>query len=130
MFLPGLVAVLARPAVNEVYLLAVSYVILATFLAILLSLCIAPTAVIGPPATGGPAPSAPGTATAGAWAAILFTYVTYALLPIRLQEAACAGALIATAQLGCAVALAESGQTAQSLWSQVSKQPISLLTIK
>ncbi|XP_075213692.1 adenylate cyclase type 6-like [Lycorma delicatula] len=79
----GLVAVLVRPALNEIYLLSASYVILGTFL--ILQLALALNTALSPPV----------------WASIFFVYVTYALLPIRLQEAIIAGSLLAIVQLGC-----------------------------
>ncbi|XP_063224763.1 adenylate cyclase type 6 [Bacillus rossius redtenbacheri] len=86
----GLMVVLAKPALNELYLLGVSYVVLATFLALQLTLASAAER------------RAP---TSGAWAAVFFTYLTYALLPVRLQEAAGGGAALAAAHLGLAAYL-------------------------
>ncbi|XP_054271943.1 adenylate cyclase type 6 [Macrosteles quadrilineatus] len=81
----GLVAVLSRPALNELYLIGVSYVIMATFLTLELSLSVSLSPV---------------------WATMFFIYVTYALLPIRLQEAVAAGVVLSLAHLLCSVYLA------------------------
>ena len=82
-------AILTRPALNEVYLIAVSYVVLATFLALEIALC---TTVL---------PITHNDEVQGLWAAIFFTYTTYALLPIRLQEAIGAGCVLGLAHLMC-----------------------------
>ncbi|RZF47573.1 hypothetical protein LSTR_LSTR011371 [Laodelphax striatellus] len=78
----GLVAVLMRPALNEIYLLAASYVVVGTFASLQLALALGR---LGPPL----------------WAAVFFVYITYALLPVRLREALLAGLLLATLQLVC-----------------------------
>lgn len=39
----------------------------------------------------------------GLWAVIFFTYITYALLPIRLQEAIVAGCVLAIAHFLCII---------------------------
>ncbi|KAG8242420.1 Adenylate cyclase type 5 [Homalodisca vitripennis] len=76
----GLVGVLSRPALNELYLIGVSYVIMATFLILELSLSVSLSPV---------------------WATMFFIYVTYALLPIRLQEAVAAGVVLSLSHLLC-----------------------------
>nr|CAD7591230.1 unnamed protein product [Timema genevievae] len=80
----GLMAILSRPALNELYLLGVSYVVLATFLALEMTLTSA---------------NERRTPSTGVWAAMFFIYLTYALLPIRLQEAAGAGTLFGVSQV-------------------------------
>nr|CAD7194630.1 unnamed protein product [Timema douglasi] len=80
----GLMAILSRPALNELYLLGVSYVVLATFLALEMTLTSA---------------NERRTPSTGVWAAMFFIYLTYALLPIRLQEAAGAGTLLGVSQV-------------------------------
>nr|CAD7425136.1 unnamed protein product [Timema monikensis] len=77
-------AILSRPALNELYLLGVSYVVLATFLALEMTLTSA---------------NERRTPSTGVWAAMFFIYLTYALLPIRLQEAAGAGTLLGVSQV-------------------------------
>ncbi|KDR18711.1 Adenylate cyclase type 5, partial [Zootermopsis nevadensis] len=81
-----LVAVLSRPALNELYLLGVSYVVLATFLAVEVTLATYTR------------PRSPST---GVGAAMFFIYLTYSLLPIRLQEAVGAGIVLSVAQIAC-----------------------------
>ncbi|XP_061719175.1 adenylate cyclase type 5-like isoform X2 [Cydia pomonella] len=75
---------LSRPAINEIYLLTISYVVLATFLLIEL-------AVVGT--------SCVRSMSIGAGACVLFTYLTYATLPVRLHEASVAGVLLAAVNL-------------------------------
>ncbi|XP_063546907.1 adenylate cyclase type 6 isoform X1 [Cydia strobilella] len=75
---------LSRPAINEIYLLTISYVVLSTFLLIEL-------AVIGT--------SCVRSMSIGAGACVLFTYLTYATLPVRLHEASVAGVLLAAVNL-------------------------------
>ncbi|XP_063372798.1 adenylate cyclase type 6-like [Cydia amplana] len=75
---------LSRPAINEIYLLTISYVVLATFLLIEL-------AVVGT--------SCVRSTSIGAGACVLFTYLTYATLPVRLHEASVAGVLLAAVNL-------------------------------
>ncbi|XP_065217614.1 adenylate cyclase type 5 isoform X2 [Planococcus citri] len=76
-----LVGVLIRPAQNEMYLLWVSYAILLTFLLLelLLSFLNDTRLVMAP--------------------AMLFTYITYSLLPVRLQQAVTAGIILSATQL-------------------------------
>lgn len=87
----GLVAVLMRPALNEVYLIAVSYVVLATFLA--LEIALSATVL----------PLNENDEIQGLWAVIFFTYITYALLPIRLQKAIFAGCVLTVVHFLCIV---------------------------
>ncbi|XP_048004366.1 adenylate cyclase type 6-like [Leguminivora glycinivorella] len=75
---------LSRPAMNEIYLLTISYVVLATFLLIEL-------AAVGT--------SCVRSMSIGAGACVLFTYLTYATLPVRLHEASVAGILLAVVNL-------------------------------
>lgn len=72
---------LIRPAQNEMYLLWVSYAILLTFLLLelLLSYWNDTRLVMAP--------------------AMLFTYITYSLLPVRLQQAVTAGIILSATQL-------------------------------
>lgn len=97
-----LVAVLSRPALNELYLLGVSYVVLATFLAVEVTL-----------ATYTP-PRSPST---GVGAAMFFIYLTYSLLPIRLQEAVGAGIVLSVAQIACVLYV----NYEDAVWRQVSR---------
>lgn len=101
----GLVAVLARPALNELYLIGVSYVIMATFLTLELSLSVALSPV---------------------WATMFFIYVTYALLPIRLQEAVAAGIILALAHILC-TAYTTTSHT--GYWRELAAQSILLTCI-
>jgi hypothetical protein len=107
----GLVVVLSRPALNEVYLLGVSYVVVATFLAIEVTL-----AVYTPP-------RAPST---GVGAAMFFIYLTYSLLPIRLQEAVGSGVVLSVAQLACVLFLNRE----DTVWRQVSTVIMRLTKVK
>ena len=91
----GLIAVLSRPALNELYLLGVSYVVVGSFLALEITLGI----YTQPPT--------------GMGAAMFFIYLTYSLLPIRLQEAVGAGLMQSAAQLVCVLALHHQ------VWTQV-----------
>ncbi|RVE43984.1 hypothetical protein evm_011368 [Chilo suppressalis] len=80
-----LLACLSRPAMNEIYLLTISYVMLVTFLLIDLSFASA-TVVRGTSVSAG--------------ACALFTYVIYATLPLRLHEATLGGIALATVNIG------------------------------
>lgn len=84
-------AILTRPALNEVYLIAVSYVVLITFLALEIALC---TTVL---------PLGKNDEIEGLSTVIFFTYITYALLPIRLQEAIVAGCVLTIVHFLCVV---------------------------
>ncbi|XP_026465625.1 adenylate cyclase type 5-like [Ctenocephalides felis] len=86
----GLMAVLSRPALNEIHLLAVSYVVLVTFLG--LEICLALTA-------------APRRISSGASSTLVFVYLTYAVLPVRLREAVLAGILLSGAHLWAAICM-------------------------
>ena len=92
----GLVAVLSRPALNELYLLGVSYVVVGSFLALEVTL-----AIYTLPPTG-------------MCAAMFFIYLTYSLLPIRLQEAVGAGLMLSVAQVVCVLTLHHQ------VWTQVT----------
>jgi adenylate cyclase 5 len=96
---------LSRPALNELYLLGVSYVVVATFLALEVTLAISTR------------PRAPST---GVGAAMFFIYLTYSLLPIRLQEAVGSGVVLSVAQLACVLYLHREETT----WRQVSRVAI------
>ena len=93
---------LSRPALNELYLLAVSYVVVATFLALEVTLAIS---------------TRPRAASTGVGAAMFFIYLTYSLLPIRLQEAVGSGVVLSVAQLACVLYLHHE----DAVWRQVSK---------
>ncbi|KAK3908022.1 Adenylate cyclase type 6, partial [Frankliniella fusca] len=85
----ALMVLLARPAMNELYLLGVSYAVCGTFLVLELVFLVAE----GREQEQHAEPSAAMAPT------LFFIYVTYALLPLRLQEAVCAGVLLALAHL-------------------------------
>ncbi len=77
----ALILALIRPAQNEMYLFWVSHAILGTFLLLeqLLSFFNDTRLVIAP--------------------TMLFTYITYSLLPVRLQQAIVAGFILSFSQL-------------------------------
>ncbi|CAG4984783.1 unnamed protein product [Parnassius apollo] len=85
-----LLACLSRPAMNEIYLLTISYVVLATF--ILIELGLAGTSVFR-------------SLSVSAGTCALFTYVTYATLPVRLHEATIGGMALAVINIGAHVIL-------------------------
>lgn len=105
----GLVMLLSRPALNELYLLGVSYVVVATFLALEVTLAISTR------------PRAPST---GVGAAMFFIYLTYSLLPIRLQEAVGSGVVLSVAQLACVLYLHREETT----WRQMLANVVLLAT--
>ncbi|KAG6446966.1 hypothetical protein O3G_MSEX004697 [Manduca sexta] len=80
-----LLACLSRPAMNEIYLLTISYVVLVTF--VLIELSLAGTSVLR-------------SLGVSAGACALFTYVTYATLPVRLHEATIGGLALAAVNIG------------------------------
>jgi len=110
-FPAGLVVVLSRPALNEVYLLGVSYVVVATFLALEVTLAVYTR------------PRAPST---GVGAAMFFIYLTYSLLPIRLQEAVGSGVVLSIAQMACVLYLHRE----DTVWRQVSTVTTRLSYVK
>ncbi|XP_014364757.2 adenylate cyclase type 6 [Papilio machaon] len=71
-----LIACLSRPAMNEIYLLTISYVVLGTFF--LIELALTGTLVYR-------------SLSVSCGTCVLFIYVTYATLPVRLHEAAIGG---------------------------------------
>lgn len=81
MYVAVLIAVLIRPAHNEMYLFWVSHAILCTFLLLEhpLSFWHETRLIMAP--------------------TMLFTYVTYSLLPVRLQQAIIAGFILSSSQL-------------------------------
>ncbi|KAJ0183943.1 hypothetical protein K1T71_000366 [Dendrolimus kikuchii] len=81
---------LSRPAMNEIYLLTISYVVLVTFLLIELSL--SGTSVLR-------------SLNVSTGACALFTYVTYATLPVRLHEATIGGLALAAVNIGAHIIL-------------------------
>ncbi|XP_071451517.1 adenylate cyclase type 6-like [Hetaerina americana] len=78
------------PSLNEVALAALSYALLASFLAVELALAL----------------EAASPTAAGVWAAMLFSYVAYALLPVRLLEASAFGAALALSRISLLIFLA------------------------
>ncbi|CAH2103233.1 unnamed protein product [Euphydryas editha] len=80
-----LLACLSRPAINEIYLLTISYVVLITFL--LIEISFAGTAVVR-------------SLDLSCGTCALFTYVTYATLPLRLHEATLGGVALAAVNIG------------------------------
>ncbi|KAL0851842.1 hypothetical protein ABMA28_000142 [Loxostege sticticalis] len=80
-----LLACLSRPAMNEIYLLTISYVVLVTFLLIELSFDCA---------------SVLRGVSVSAGTCALFTYITYATLPLRLHEATLGGIALAVVNIG------------------------------
>ncbi|XP_046396732.1 adenylate cyclase type 6-like [Ischnura elegans] len=89
------------PSLNEVALSALSYALLASFLAVELALSL----------------EASSPTAAGVWAAMLFTYVAYALLPVRLVEASAFGAALALSRLSLSAVRASQDLL---LWKQVA----------
>ncbi|CAH2035104.1 unnamed protein product, partial [Iphiclides podalirius] len=83
-----LIAFLSRPAMNEIYLLTISYVVLATFL--LIELSFVGTSVYR-------------SLTVSAGTCAFFTYITYATLPVRLQEAAIGGMALSAINFGAQI---------------------------
>ncbi|XP_032526667.2 adenylate cyclase type 6 isoform X1 [Danaus plexippus] len=99
-----LLACLSRPAMNEIYLLTISYVVLVTFL--LIEFALAGTSVLR-------------SLDVSAGACALFTYVTYATLPVRLHEATVGGLALAAVNIGAQL-LMNRGTDAQILCSVVT----------
>lgn len=102
MYVAVLIAVLIRPAHNEMYLFWVSHAILCTFLLLEhplnfwheTRLIMAPT--------------------------MLFTYVTYSLLPVRLQQAIIAGFILSASQLIIELLDKRSSRESESVSCQLS----------
>lgn len=88
-----LLACLSRPAMNEIYLLTISYVVLVAFL--LIEFSFAGTSVLR-------------SLTVSTGACSLFTYVTYATLPVRLHEATIGGLALAAVNIGAHLLLDNS----------------------
>ncbi|XP_046976844.1 adenylate cyclase type 6 isoform X1 [Vanessa cardui] len=83
-----LLACLSRPAINEIYLLTISYVVLVTFL--LIEFAFAGTSVLR-------------SLDLSCGTCALFTYVTYATLPVRLHEATVGGLALAAVNIGAQI---------------------------
>ncbi|XP_045470841.1 adenylate cyclase type 5 isoform X2 [Harmonia axyridis] len=79
-----LLAVLSKPAMNEVYLIIISYFILVTF--VTLEVCVTVFCEEERPLLG-------------TTFSLVFTYLTYALMPIRLKDALLAGIILALTQM-------------------------------
>ncbi|XP_072931475.1 adenylate cyclase type 5-like [Epargyreus clarus] len=80
-----LLACLSRPAMNEIYLLTISYVVLGTFIVIEVALC--GTSILR-------------SLNISSGACALFIYVTYATLPVRLVEASVGGVILIIVNIG------------------------------
>ncbi|XP_069365120.1 adenylate cyclase type 6 [Maniola hyperantus] len=91
-----LLACLSRPAMNEVYLLTISYVVLVTFL--LIEIAYAATAVLR-------------SLDMSAGSCALFTYLTYATLPVRLHEATVGGLALAAVNIGAQLMMKEASDS-------------------
>ncbi|XP_063837641.1 adenylate cyclase type 6-like [Ostrinia nubilalis] len=83
-----LLACLSRPAMNEIYLLIISYVVLVTF--VLIEISFAAAAVLRG------LDMSTGTCA-------LFTYIVYATLPLRLHEASLGGFALAAINIGARI---------------------------
>ncbi|KAK9693517.1 Adenylate cyclase, conserved domain [Popillia japonica] len=90
-----LLAVLSKPAMNEVHLIIISYFIIITFLTLQVCICV----------FGGM--ERPIVSTI---AALGYTYLTYALLPIRLKDALVAGAILSITNVVGLIILDQSNQ--------------------
>ncbi|CAB3226482.1 unnamed protein product [Arctia plantaginis] len=88
-----LLACLSRPAMNEIYLLTISYIVFVTFL--LIELALASTAVLR-------------SVSLSAGVCALFTYATYATLPLRLHEATIGGLVLAAVNIGAHIILEDT----------------------
>ncbi|CAH0716359.1 unnamed protein product, partial [Brenthis ino] len=91
-----LLACLSRPAMNEIYLLTISYVVLVTFL--LIELALAGTSVLR-------------SLDLSTGTCALFTYVTYATLPVRLHEATIGGLALAAVNIGAQLIMNKATDT-------------------
>lgn len=80
-----LIVCLSRPAINEIYLLTVSYVVLATFVIIVTVISVSCTMR---------------NLSVLAGSSSLFIYLTYAVLPVRLHEATAVGFLLGSINVG------------------------------
>ncbi|XP_045510331.1 adenylate cyclase type 6 [Colias croceus] len=88
-----LLACLSRPAMNEIYLLTISYIVLATFL--LTESSLSGTAVLR-------------SMNVSVGMCALFTYVTYATLPLRLHEATIGGLTLAAVNIGAQIVMTKT----------------------
>ncbi|XP_055909103.1 adenylate cyclase type 6 [Eupeodes corollae] len=80
----GLLCILSKPAMNEIFLVLVSYVIVATFLAIEVAVGYA---------------TVPRRSFNGSACCLIFIYMTYTMLPVRLREAFIGGVLLSLAHI-------------------------------
>ncbi|KRT86538.1 Adenylate and Guanylate cyclase, partial [Oryctes borbonicus] len=90
-----LLAVLSKPAMNEVHLIIISYFIIITFLTLQVCICV----------FGGI--ERPMVSTI---AALGYTYLTYALLPIRLKDALVAGTILSLTNIVGLIILDQGNQ--------------------
>ncbi|CAD7082581.1 unnamed protein product [Hermetia illucens] len=79
-----LLIVLSKPAMNEIFLVLVSYFIIGTFLAVEISIAYA---------------TVPSKALNGSGCTLIFVYITYIMLPVRLREAMIGGTILSVAHI-------------------------------
>ncbi|XP_045531536.1 adenylate cyclase type 6 [Pieris brassicae] len=91
-----LLACLSRPAMNEIYLLTVSYIVLTTFILAESALC--GTAVLR-------------SMNVSMGICAFFTYVTYATLPLRLHEATIGGFILGAISIGAQIMMTKTTDT-------------------
>ncbi|XP_034658330.1 adenylate cyclase type 6 [Drosophila subobscura] len=109
-----LLCILAKPAMNEIFLVLVSYVILGTFLAIEVAVSYA---------------MQPSKSFNGSACSVVLIYMTYTMLPLRLREALIGGVLLSVVHLYTCLRLttaaAESQLTLQ--WEELLSTVVALL---
>ncbi|SPP87107.1 adenylate cyclase type 6 [Drosophila guanche] len=110
-----LLCILAKPAMNEIFLVLVSYVILGTFLAIEVAVSYA---------------MQPSKSFNGSACSIVLIYMTYTMLPLRLREALIGGVLLSVVHLYTCLrltTLAAESRLTPLKWEELLSTVVALL---
>ncbi|XP_022227289.2 adenylate cyclase type 5 [Drosophila obscura] len=107
-----LLCILAKPAMNEIFLVLVSYVILGTFLAIEVAVSYA---------------MQPSKSFNGSACSIVLIYMTYTMLPLRLREALIGGFLLSVVHLYTCLRLTTAAEAETLKWEELLATGVALL---
>ncbi|XP_065361841.1 uncharacterized protein LOC135955418 [Calliphora vicina] len=108
-----LLCILAKPAMNEIFLVLVSYVIVGTFVAIQIAVGYA---------------TLPSKSFNGTVCSVIFIYMTYTMLPLRLRESLVGGIILSATQIYTSLRYVEDTYQWQELFSSLMALFLSNLT--
>ncbi|XP_037826655.1 uncharacterized protein MAL13P1.304-like, partial [Lucilia sericata] len=108
-----LLCILAKPAMNEIFLVLVSYVIVGTFVAIQIAVGYA---------------TLPSKSFNGTVCSVIFIYMTYTMLPLRLRESLVGGIILSATQIYTSLRYVEDTYHWQELFSSLMALFLSNLT--